>query len=497
MANDSGVISSNEKSHVCAVCEDETLPGCSFRMHYNVYCCEACKCFFRRSIQLNKIFSCKFYHKCVVSHRLSRHFCKSCRLRKCIQVGMKKDAVKHKSFRKTKFSVEPESPLSDKLIYPYSLSGYNTLEFFQKSTSLADTKEHLNADLVLSGSLISTLSKNRVLAPSDNSFEPSGSNSYYLIENNNFKNSLNFNSNESNSNQVLPMICNSNVIPSDISGIESSFPRTLSPDEILQSTKNSANTPNFCVSSTPTININQSAYSLYVDPELRCSFDQKFKLSTKIIHSNTGLLSSSHYEMASIEEVLDSLKSRILDLFKWSKKSLEFCKLSQNDQKSLLRYTVVELVMLGFARSSIHYDNALYFNHINKIIMPYHPNSAVACVTKLTIEKLVRPLRYLNLNRCEYRIMKEIILYNADSTGIDNEQVVRSMRRARFEQLFLATGNGVCRFGEILSLLTPLFEVATEITDQLRLEQYVQESEATMDAFLLISLLQEVEEVDS
>ena len=494
MENKFNLINSSDKSHICAVCEDETLPGSLFRMHYNVYCCEACKCFFRRSIQLNKMFSCKFYHRCVVSHKLSRHFCKACRLRKCIQVGMKKDAVKLKSFRKTnQHLVKPESHLEP--IYPHSTSGYNNVQFCPKSANLANTKEHLNTDLLFSGSIMNALSKNRVLAPSNSLFEPSGNSNYYLIENN--FNSLNFNSNESNSNQVFPMLCNPGVMPSDISSTEPPFQKTISSDQILKSSKDTPNTTNFCIISTPSLDTNQSAYSQHIDPEFRCSFDQKFKLSAKINHNNTGLLSSSHYEMASIEEVLDSLKSRILDLFKWSKKSLEFCKLSQNDQKSLLRYTVVELVMLGFARASIHYDNALYFNHINKIIRPYHPNSAVACVTKLTIEKLVRPLRYLNLNRCEYRIMKEIILYNADSTGIENEQIVRIMRRARFEQLFLATGNGVCRFGEILSLLTPLFEVATEITDQLRLEQYVQESEATMDAFLLISLLQEVEEVDS
>ena len=495
MANEFNAINSNEKSHICAVCEDETLPGSSFRLHYNVYCCEACKCFFRRSIQLNKIFCCKFYYKCVVSHKVSRHFCKACRLRKCIQVGMKKDAVKLKDIRKMKQnSPKQESLMEDKSIYPRSISGYNSLEFAKKSSNFPNSKDLFNTDHFSPDPPIGTIIKNQVLSPS-NSFEPSGNSNYYLIEHNS-KNYLHFNSSKSNPNQVFPMICNSGILASDITSIDSSFQRTLSSDEILQSSKNISNSANdFSTTSTPIFEINRS-YSLHVEPEIKCSIDTNFNVSTRI-HTDVGLLSSYHYEMASIEEVLDSLKSRILDLFKWSKKSLEFCKLSQNDQKSLLRYTVVELVMLGFARASIHYDNVLYFNHINKIIRPYHPNSAVACVTKLTIEKLVRPLRYLNLNRCEYRIMKEIILYNADSSGTENEQVVRSMRRARFEQLFLATGNSVCRFGEILSLLTPLFEVATEITDQLRLEQYVQESEATMDAFLLISLLQEVEEVDS
>lgn len=45
------------------------------------------------------------------------------------------------------------------------------------------------------------------------------------------------------------------------------------------------------------------------------------------------------------------------------------------------------------------------------------------------------------------------------------------------------------RFGELLCLLTPLFEVSTEVTEQLRLEQFVHEGEARIDALLLMSMI--------
>lgn len=45
------------------------------------------------------------------------------------------------------------------------------------------------------------------------------------------------------------------------------------------------------------------------------------------------------------------------------------------------------------------------------------------------------------------------------------------------------------RFGELLCLLTPLYEVSMEVTEQLRLEQFVHEGEARIDALLLMSMI--------
>ena len=458
----------------CSVCEEETIPGCSFKMHYNVYCCEACKCFFRRSIQLNKIFSCKFVHQCIISHKVSRHFCKACRLRKCIRVGMKIEAVKCKrnvsgtNYRSNqdseqfgtykKFSIQSSS---DVLVNTHSVI------FSKKELNLFDNSSgsEINDEIISSNQM----GKKTSIVDS----------SYLKYDDEIFRNGY---------GKMDRSECKFKFIdtPNELLMTETcaeSINRTSEPLETKGKSFDNSNPNNFQFPLTTQTYENQHKP------------DDIYEQNCENLLGPL-LLANHQYDIASIEEVLDSLKFRILDLFKWSKKSLEFCKLSQNDQKSLLRSNVVELAMLGFARASIHYDNALYFNHINKIILPFHPNSAVACVTKLTIEKLVIPLRYLHLNRCEYRIMKEIILYNADSAGLGHINLVRTMRRARYEELFLATGT-VGRFGEILSLLTPLFEVATEITEQLRLEQYVQESEATMDAFLLISLLQEVEEVES
>ena len=66
---------------------------------------------------------------------------------------------------------------------------------------------------------------------------------------------------------------------------------------------------------------------------------------------------------AEVDEVLDSLRQRIRKMFSWAKSDVAgFEDLSPLDQKALLRRTVAELVMLGFARASIAYDGTYMYS---------------------------------------------------------------------------------------------------------------------------------------
>ncbi|XP_043955634.1 nuclear receptor subfamily 1 group D member 1 isoform X4 [Gambusia affinis] len=74
---------------LCKVCRD-VASG----FHYGVHACEGCKGFFRRSIQQNIQ-----YKKCVKSEscsimRTNRNRCQQCRFKKCLSVGMSRDAVR-------------------------------------------------------------------------------------------------------------------------------------------------------------------------------------------------------------------------------------------------------------------------------------------------------------------------------------------------------------------------------------------------------------------
>ncbi|XP_058862639.1 nuclear receptor subfamily 1 group D member 1 isoform X2 [Acipenser ruthenus] len=74
---------------LCKVCGD-VASG----FHYGVHACEGCKGFFRRSIQQNIQYKkCLKNESCSIM-RINRNRCQHCRFKKCLSVGMSRDAVR-------------------------------------------------------------------------------------------------------------------------------------------------------------------------------------------------------------------------------------------------------------------------------------------------------------------------------------------------------------------------------------------------------------------
>ncbi|XP_071809128.1 nuclear hormone receptor E75-like [Asterias amurensis] len=72
----------------CKICGDR-----SSGVHYGIISCEGCKGFFRRCLRRQKEYICVRGGKCEVC-RQQRNRCPACRYRKCIELGMSKDAVR-------------------------------------------------------------------------------------------------------------------------------------------------------------------------------------------------------------------------------------------------------------------------------------------------------------------------------------------------------------------------------------------------------------------
>uniref|UniRef100_A0AAY4B8T5 Uncharacterized protein n=1 Tax=Denticeps clupeoides TaxID=299321 RepID=A0AAY4B8T5_9TELE len=79
---------SGHASHVeCVVCGDK-----SSGKHYGQFTCEGCKSFFKRSVRRNLTYTCRATRSCPIDQH-HRNQCQYCRLKKCLKVGMRREAV--------------------------------------------------------------------------------------------------------------------------------------------------------------------------------------------------------------------------------------------------------------------------------------------------------------------------------------------------------------------------------------------------------------------
>ncbi|CAG2121313.1 unnamed protein product, partial [Medioppia subpectinata] len=72
---------------LCEVC-GETANGYNF----NAITCESCKSFFRRNALTDKEYKCAFKQNCLINVS-TRRYCRRCRLKKCFDLGMKKEWI--------------------------------------------------------------------------------------------------------------------------------------------------------------------------------------------------------------------------------------------------------------------------------------------------------------------------------------------------------------------------------------------------------------------
>ncbi|CAG9789129.1 unnamed protein product [Diatraea saccharalis] len=98
----SGARDDDAPRRLCLVCGD-VASG----FHYGVASCEACKAFFKRTIQGNIEYTCPASNECEINKR-RRKACQACRFRKCLRTGMLREGVRLDRVLEALASYEPD-----------------------------------------------------------------------------------------------------------------------------------------------------------------------------------------------------------------------------------------------------------------------------------------------------------------------------------------------------------------------------------------------------
>ncbi|MFH4975792.1 hypothetical protein AB6A40_002501 [Gnathostoma spinigerum] len=78
----------NLTEELCLVCGDKASG-----YHYNALTCEGCKGFFRRSVTRKAVYYCKYGETCDIDMYMRRK-CQHCRLKKCMDIGMRPERLR-------------------------------------------------------------------------------------------------------------------------------------------------------------------------------------------------------------------------------------------------------------------------------------------------------------------------------------------------------------------------------------------------------------------
>lgn len=184
----------------------------------------------------------------------------------------------------------------------------------------------------------------------------------------------------------------------------------------------------------------------------------------------------SKNEIASIQDIRESVKQQLLRLDEWSKQVSAFSELTINDRIALLRAHAGDHLLLGLARRSLYLKDMLILANNRILTRPRSENSDQSefdmnSISVRVMDELVKPFTDVQIDDNEFACLKAIVFFDPNAKGLSNNEHIKYLRHQIYNYLEDYINNQHLetrgRLGELLLTLPPLQSISEQMIGQI------------------------------
>uniref|UniRef100_A0A1A8CGD4 Nuclear receptor subfamily 1, group D, member 4a n=1 Tax=Nothobranchius kadleci TaxID=1051664 RepID=A0A1A8CGD4_NOTKA len=417
---------------LCKVCGD-----IASGFHYGVHACEGCKGFFRRSIQQNINYKmCVKNENCLIM-RMNRNRCQHCRFKKCLSVGMSRDAVRFGRIPKR----EKQRLLDEMQSYMNSLNESPAMDMDSTARDSPTSVDDCN-----SKEAIGTISKAyRDIFITNSSNHERSSNRANITNNNNNNNTSNFSQDASfhasshltpaQSYQSCP-IASAASCPVAYNNNQQAFHKVDNNHySCLVSTNRNHNPSNAAGQRISSSNSNSLCNAEGADNQTSCPW--KLAPGAKVLACPLNACPVSGAERTS-QEIWESFSQcftpAVKEVVEFAKGIPGFQELSQQDQVMLLKSGTFQVLMVRFCTLFNAKEHTVTF--LNGQTYPLSTLRVLGMGSLLdAMFEFSEKLGSLGLEPDEMALFMAVVLVSADRSGISDMQAVEQLQEGLIRAL--------------------------------------------------------------
>uniref|UniRef100_H3DC60 Nuclear receptor subfamily 1, group D, member 4a n=1 Tax=Tetraodon nigroviridis TaxID=99883 RepID=H3DC60_TETNG len=412
---------------LCKVCGD-----IASGFHYGVHACEGCKGFFRRSIQQNINYKmCVKNENCLIM-RMNRNRCQHCRFKKCLSVGMSRDAVRFGRIPKR----EKQRLLEEMQSYMNSLNESAVMEM--DSCPVRETPH--NPEDCSSKEAIGAISRayRNIFTTSSDGERPAKMANISTVNNNNssFSQDSNFQHSNSTQNYQSCPVAPAGLCPVSSSDNKQAFRDVDSGYTFSVSTINNYEQPHSTTNPRGSPGNYSSFHSAENTPN-QPSCPWNLAPGSKVLACPLNAWPVSGPERSS-QEIWESFSQcftpAVKEVVEFAKGIPGFQELSQHDQVMLLKSGTFQVLMVRFCTLFNAENHTVTF--LNGQTYPLSTLRALGMGSLLdAMFEFSEKLGSLGLEPDEMALFMAVVLVSADRTGISDMQAVEQLQESLIRAL--------------------------------------------------------------